>query len=129
MINILLCNVGQQPVVTRIDSRLTTMQKLVGGLIEFVDIGQGLSIVCNEDGIRLRLPQNRCGILGNFFFTKTGSHGRSVSLSDAEVTVAQLYAEVFKLIKHKTVDPEVKSFDTLDEMQAWLYSQRSETLN
>lgn len=129
MIRVVICKVGQEPYVEMIVSTLPNIQSLVGGFIEFVDIGHNLSIVCNEDAIRLQLPQNRCGILGDFFFTKTGLKGNSVSLSDDEVTVAQLYAEVFKLVKHRAVDPEIMTFDTLDEMQAWLQNRRSENLN
>jgi hypothetical protein len=38
---------------------LETLQKIVGGYIEIVRLSQKLSMVINEDGIRLGLPTNK----------------------------------------------------------------------
>lgn len=46
-----------------IDNTLESLQEYVGGYIEAVSIGHGVTVICNEDGRLLGLPYN-CTING-----------------------------------------------------------------
>ena len=49
---------GFPPKVRDIDNDLETFQKMVGGNIESVYIGDDISVICNEEGKFLGLPPN-----------------------------------------------------------------------
>ena len=49
---------GFPPKVRDIDNDLETLQKMVGGNIESVYIGDDISVICNEEGKFLNLPPN-----------------------------------------------------------------------
>lgn len=50
-----------------IDNSLESLQAYVGGYIEAVSIGHGVTVICNEDGRLIGLPYN-CTINGVDFF-------------------------------------------------------------
>jgi hypothetical protein len=50
MIKVLVCRIGQAPVVEEIDSGLEAMQKIVGGYIENLRLEDGVDLWCNEEG-------------------------------------------------------------------------------
>ena len=56
---------GKHPTVTKIKDNLDSLQKAVSigadyqGLIEFVSLGNGDCIMCNEEGKRIGLDGNR----------------------------------------------------------------------
>ena len=56
---------GKHPTVTKIKDNLDSLQKAVSigadyqGLIEFVSLGNGYCIMCNEEGKRIGLDGNR----------------------------------------------------------------------
>jgi hypothetical protein len=119
-IRVVVCRTGQGPVEETIDGGLESMQKLVGGYIEMVHLGGGISAVCNEEGIMLGLPQNACGFLGDFFFTRTDPRtGDGVSLTDADVRKIGAYYETYRLFRHGGPRTEVYSFGSLDAMHAF----------
>ena len=68
---ILLFEPNEPPVVREIKNSLKPMQKIVGGYIETVYIGDDVVLVCNEEGKLRNLPPNRIiqndWICGTFF--------------------------------------------------------------
>lgn len=72
--------------IIEIEDRLLEYQGLVGGLIETVYMGQGLVLVCNEEGRLKALEQNRLGIVGPFVVVGDGGE-EFRSLTDTEIEV------------------------------------------
>lgn len=52
--------------IMEIDNALKAFQEIVGGNIETYTIATNLVIICNEEGLLLRLPYN-CSIAGQYF--------------------------------------------------------------
>lgn len=72
--------------IVEIEDRLLEYQGLVGGPIETVSLGQGLVLVCNEEGRLKALESNRLGIVGPFVVV--GEDGEEFrSLADTEIEV------------------------------------------
>jgi hypothetical protein len=113
-IRILACRVGRPSAVEELANDLGPMQAFVGGLIEAVGLGNGLTIVCNDDGAG---PFNRAvparaafinpndwdwvhrppglaepgtmgvyRVHGDFFVARTDDEGEFVSLTDADLS-------------------------------------------
>ena len=113
-IKILVCPIGQSPVVEEIEPTLENEQAIVGGYLEFVELDDGVELVCNEDG-RDSLPFNRSvpamspehppgfatvelspdlappgtmgvhRVHGEFFLMRHDEDGEPVSLLDADI--------------------------------------------
>lgn len=102
-IKVLVYPVGQAPVVKMIDGQLDDMQSIVGGSIQAVDLGaialipelEGYDLYCNEEGKLLGLPVNRFSpydyIAGQYFISKTGDEGETVTLTDDDIKYVMLY--------------------------------------
>ena len=62
---------GYNPEIINIDNTLEAFQQAVGGHIEPVNLNGDELVVCNEDGINLKLPINRTLVFktpaGNFY--------------------------------------------------------------
>lgn len=111
--------VGEGPKVEEIDAGLEAMQALVGGYIEFVAMGGNVALVCNEEGMMLGLPQNGCGILGPYFFTKTDpGTGDSASLTDAECDAIRAHVVAHRQVRHRGAHIELTSYGSIEEMIA-----------
>lgn len=89
---------GKNPEVLFIKNDLKVMQDIVGGLIEPIEIADGVTIVCNEEGKYNGLPLNRALrttggeiwdiVAGTFFITGDDFElGQFVSLTDEQVEV------------------------------------------
>lgn len=55
-IRVLVCRVGQSPTIEEVPNKFETWQKLVEGYVQFVPLGDGIEMVCNEDGSHTCLP-------------------------------------------------------------------------
>jgi hypothetical protein len=92
---ILLVPVGGEPelktVERDVDSSSEFMGRWVGGTIASNDIGHRLHLICNDDGLALRLPYNRAGMVGPLLVGKYSPWGNLVSMSDADVAVAKAW--------------------------------------
>ncbi len=73
----------QQARSNRAEAMLGPCRSLVGGWIESLPVGDGIVLICNEEGLLRGLPRNSNGIVGNFFFAKV-RRGWYESLSDKE---------------------------------------------
>lgn len=77
------------PTITTISNDLESLQKAVGGLIEFVDIEENVCILCNEEGKLIGLEGNRRLnndiIVGTFYVCGVNDNGELVSLTPAQM--------------------------------------------
>lgn len=83
-ISALVYRVLESPRVEEIEGNLESMQRLVGGYIEELSLGDGLVLICNEDG-RSNNPPNRHAlgfgrIYGNFFVCRFDGDGEAESI-------------------------------------------------
>lgn len=90
MLRIIVVEPNELPYEQTIDGELESMQAIVGGYIEAVQLGNRITLVCNEEGKLNNLTPNRMVggdiIVGTFFLTKTDySNGEFINLSDEEV--------------------------------------------
>ena len=108
----------EKPPYERTIRTLEDMRKIVGGPIEpAAYLPHPVMIVCNEEGMRLNLLQNRIimdesgqkridVILGTFFLTGSGAED-FISLTDEQIQQIQKYTEFFS--REETM---VKSHDS-----------------
>ena len=101
-ITVLMVEPGKHPKVTKIKDDLDSLQKAVSigadyqGLIEFVSLGNGDCIMCNEEGKLIGLEGNRR--LGNdifvgvFYIMSENEDGELLSLSERKI---KHYTNVF----------------------------------
>ena len=83
-----------------VDNTLEAFQDLVGGYIETVRILADYITICNEDGRRLGLAENICGLVGPLVFCKTrGEEFGSLSFADV-VGLRGLFGEAAREEKH-----------------------------
>jgi hypothetical protein len=115
-ITVLMVEPGKHPKVTTLKNDLDSLQKAVSigadyqGLIEFVSLGNGDCIMCNEEGKLIGLDGNRrLGddiLVGVFYIMSENDEGELVSLSDRKV---KRYTELFW---------EPETFDRMDIEQS-----------
>ena len=61
-IDVLIFDVGKNPVEKKIDNTLETLQKCVHGYIECVNLSKDIVMICNEDGkFNGSLPNRKIG--------------------------------------------------------------------
>ena len=101
-ITVLMLEPGKHPKVTKIKDDLESLQKAVSigadyqGLIEFVTLGNGDCIMCNEEGKLIGLDGNRrLGddiLVGVFYIMSKNEDGELLSLSEKKI---KRYTELF----------------------------------
>ena len=101
-ITVLMVEPGQHPKVTTIRDDLDSLQKAVSigadyqGLIEFVSLGNGDCIMCNEEGKLIGLDGNRrLGndlLVGVFYIMRENDEGELQSLTEQKI---QHYTKFF----------------------------------
>lgn len=88
------------PYIKEIYNTLEEQQKLVGGLVECVELEKNVGLLCNKEGKKLNLEMNRIitnnVICGNFFIAGK-INGESVSLTLKQI---KQYKSLFKLRDH-----------------------------
>jgi hypothetical protein len=83
-------------------------------------MGSNILAFVNEDGIELGLPQNGCGFLGSYFFTKVDSSGNSVSLSEQDCNMIRAYVAANRQVWHfGSGNFTVNSFNSWEELLAY----------
>lgn len=98
---------GVTPCIIDLGTDLNSLQKAVSigadyqGLIEFVFLGDNVSILCNEEGKLIGLAPNRrlgddilCGV---FYVVAENEDGELISLTTAQ---QEHYAKIFESIEH-----------------------------
>lgn len=101
-ITVLMVEPGKHPRVTTIKDDLDSLQKAVSigadyqGLIEFVSLGNGDCIMCNEEGKLIGLEGNRrLGndiLVGVIYIMSENEDGELISLTEKKI---KRYAELF----------------------------------
>ena len=101
-LTVLMVEPGKHPKVTKIKDDLDSLQKAVSigadyqGLIEFVSLGNGDCIMCNEEGRLIGLDGNRrLGndiLVGVFYIMSENEDGELISLTDRKI---KHYTNVF----------------------------------
>ena len=101
-ITVLMVEPGKHPKVTKLKDDLDSLQKAVSigadyqGLIEFVSLGNGDCIMCNEEGKLIGLDGNRrLGndiLVGVFYVMSENEDGELVSLNERKI---KHYTKVF----------------------------------
>lgn len=94
-LKVLMVEPGKHPKVTTLKDDLDSLQKAVSigadyqGLIEFISLGNGDCIMCNEEGKLIGLEGNRrLGndiIVGVFYVMSENEDGELLSLSDRKI--------------------------------------------
>ena len=94
-LTVLMVEPGKHPKVTKIKDDLDSLQKAVSigadyqGLIEFVTLGNGDCIMCNEEGKMIGLEGNRrLGddiLVGVFYIMSENEDGELVSLTERKI--------------------------------------------
>lgn len=99
-IKVLIVDPTIDPYIEEIENTLEKKQKIVGGLIEFVELENNIDLICNEEGKIHNLQMNRIikndVICGTFIITGQ-ENGESISLTDEQI---RKYKSYFKLRNH-----------------------------
>ena len=100
-IRVLIVEPNREPYQARIEKGLEEKQKIVGGLIEFVELEHNVDLICNDEGKILNFEMNRViqndVICGTFIIA--GQHeGETISLSKKQL---KKYKEEFRLCNDK----------------------------
>lgn len=116
-IRILVVEPNKEPYKKKIPHTLEDMQRVVGGLIEFVELEYNVDLICNEEGKIYNLPMNRAiqnDIVAGTFFIAGQHNGETISLSKKQI---KRYKNIFKLNRDKNLidmlNKEVKNSSNL----------------
>lgn len=90
MIKVIKIEPNKTPEILEIPNKLEVLQKIVGGYIGTVNLGKDYILICNEEGLLLKLQPNlklpRIGVIvGTVFITKSDGEGEFVSINENEV--------------------------------------------
>ena len=72
-IKVVMCPADRPPYITSISDSLANMQRIVGGYIETVAVGDNIFIVCDEEGRLLHKQDNKslAGFVGDCFIARS----------------------------------------------------------
>ena len=88
-VTVLVVPVGKEPEVRIIHHNLESLREIVGGDIFPQGIAPHLTVYANDDGLRLGLPYNRCGFVGDFLITKISSAGNGIAMTNKDSATAK----------------------------------------
>ena len=103
-IRILVVEPNKEPKQIKAEHTLENLQKLVGGLIEYVELDYNTDLICNEEGKLLGLELNRKlenDIVAGTFFIVGQHNGETISLSKKQI---KKYREMFRLDNNKEIE-------------------------
>lgn len=96
-IRVLIVEPNKEPRQVRIEHTLNNLQKIVGGLIEFVELEYNVDLICNEEGKLLNLEFNRVitnDVIVGTFIIAGQNRGETISLSKKQI---KKYKKEFRL--------------------------------
>lgn len=102
-IRVLIVEPRKEPYVKEIDNTLEEKHKIVGGLIEFVELEETVDLICNDEGKMNNLEMNRIitnDIICGTFIICGQKDGYSISLTDKKI---EKYKKYFSLKFHSVV--------------------------
>ena len=100
-LRILIIEPSKEPYKIKIKYTLENLQKLVGGLIDIIELENNVDLICNDEGKILELPINRitkCDIIVGTFLITGHHNGETISLSKKQI---RKYKKEFNLLKHQ----------------------------
>lgn len=114
-IKVLIVEPNKEPYVTKIKNSLNSLQHIVGGLIDFIELSPNVDIIFNDEGKINNLPLNR--IIPNDIvagtFIVAGQHlGETISLTNEQIVEYKKYFElendkaILDLIKKEIVNTD-----------------------
>ena len=124
-IRVLIVEPGREPKQVRLDYSLTNLQRIIGGLIEFVQLDHNTDLICNEEGKLMNLKLNRVlgrDIVAGTFLVVGNHYGKTISLSKKQI---KKYKRLFCLESSKSKidfleDLGIKSSDLIRHYyKAW----------
>ena len=121
---VLIVEPEKPPYVFTIDNSLKGLQAVVDGSIEYVQLDENTSFICNEEGKLLCLKGNRNIngdiVAGTFLICGDDGCGNSISLTDEQIA---LYSERFAEPEHYTDEQvqdaiycEVTNYGSLNDL-------------
>ena len=100
---------GQWKIIDQPKITLEDFQKVVGGWIEGISIGQNITMYCNEEGKIIGLPVNYLAtyivqnmrqftdvVCGNVIFSKIDKDGEEISLSLDDINYIIDHIEIYQ---------------------------------
>lgn len=96
-ITVLVYPVGKAPLHKKIDGSLESMQEIVKGYIQYVNLGSiavkpeldGYDLYCNEtgklDGLEPNIQFPHDVVCGNFFISKADDEGNAITLTNEDI--------------------------------------------
>ena len=100
-IRVLIVEPNIEPYQLKVDNTLKSLQHIVGGYIEVLQLEPTVDIICNDEGKIIPLPLNRfteLDVIAGTFLVAGHKNEETISLSRKQI---KKYTEVFKLAKHK----------------------------
>lgn len=99
-IKVLIVEPIRDPYIKEIQNTLEEKQKIVNGLIQFIELEEDVDLIFNEDGKILNLEMNRIitnDVVCGTFIIAGQINGDSTSLTEKQI---QKYKRYFKLRNH-----------------------------
>lgn len=96
-IRVLIVEPNKEPYVKEIENTLEEKQKIVGGLIGFLELEYNVDLICNEEGKFLNLEFNRVitnDVIVGTFIIAGQNKGETISLSRKQI---KKYKKEFRL--------------------------------
>lgn len=96
-IKVLIIEPKKEPRIAEIENTLESLQTVVGGLVEYVNLEEDIDLICNEEGKINHLEYNRAiihDIICGTFIIAGHNNGDTISLSEEKL---KYYADYFKL--------------------------------
>lgn len=104
-IKVLVVEPNKEPYIKEIESSLESLQDIVGGLIEYINLENNVDLICNEEGKINNLPFNRSIgndiIAGTFIIAGVNlQNGETISIPKDKVNK---YTKLFSLANHNNI--------------------------
>ena len=104
-IKVLVVEPNKEPYIKEIESSLESLQYIVGGLIEYINLENNVDLICNEEGKINNLPFNRSIgndiIAGTFIIAGVNlRNGETISIPKDKVNK---YTKLFSLANHNNI--------------------------
>ena len=104
-IKVLVVEPNKEPYIKEIENSLESLQDIVGGLIEYINLENNVDLICNEEGKINNLPFNRSIgndiIAGTFIIAGVNlQNGETISIPKDKVNK---YTKFFSLANHNNI--------------------------